>query len=66
MVIFFTVLIYVDDMILTGSNTGILADLKQYLHTQFHMKDLGTLNCFLGLEITQSSKGIFIRQKKYT
>ena len=30
------------------------------------MNDLGTLSYFVGLEITQSGKGIFICQKKYT
>jgi len=59
------VLVYVDDMILIASNSS-LADLKKYLHTQFHVKDLGTLHYFLGLEIIHSSKGIFMCQKKYT
>ena len=63
---FLTVLIYVDDMILTASSQGVLTDLKQYLSFQFHMKDLGTLSCFLGLEFTHTDKGIFICQKKYT
>uniref|UniRef100_A0A7C9CV32 Reverse transcriptase Ty1/copia-type domain-containing protein n=1 Tax=Opuntia streptacantha TaxID=393608 RepID=A0A7C9CV32_OPUST len=62
---FLAVLIYVDDMILTASNPSSLADLKQYLHSQFHMKDLGILSYFLGLEIQSSSKGFFISQKKY-
>jgi len=62
---FLTVLIYVDDMILIASNPSSLADLKQYLHTQFHMKDLGVLSYFLGLEITSSSKG-FLSAKRST
>ena len=63
---FLTVLIYVDDMILTASSSSALANLKAYLHSQFHMNDLGTLNYFLGLEISSSFKGFFLCQKKYT
>jgi len=63
---FLTVLIYVDDMILTASSTNALAELKTYLQSQFHMKDLGSLTYFLGLEVTSSSKGFFLCQKKYT
>ena len=62
---FLAVLIYVDDMIITASNQHILTDVKQYLSSQFHMKDLGILSYFLELEITHSYKGIFICQKKY-
>ena len=62
---FLTVLIYVDDMILTASSSHALDDLKNYLQSQFHMKDLGSLAYFLGLEITSSSKGFFLYQKKY-
>ena len=62
---FLAVLVYVDDMILTASHSSLLTALKQYLHTQFHMKDLGALHYFLGLEITHSSTGIFMCQKKY-
>lgn len=35
------------------------------LAKQFHMKDLDAASYFLGLEITRSSAGIFISQKKY-
>ncbi|KAL8109337.1 hypothetical protein AgCh_025434 [Apium graveolens] len=38
--------------------------LKQFLSQNFHMKDLGQLRYFLGLEIDRSSDGIFICQKK--
>ena len=61
---FLTVLIYVDDMILTASSTSALAALKHYLHSQFHMKDLGSLSYFLGLEITTSSEGFFCLPKE--
>jgi len=62
---FLAILIYVDDMILAATNETVLTELKKYLHTKFHMKDLGVLSYFLGLEITPSPKGFFLCQKKY-
>jgi len=62
---FLALLIYVDDMILAASDESVLAKLKTYLHSKFHMKDLGVISYFLGLEITPSPKGFFLCQKKY-
>ena len=63
---FVAVLVYVDDMIIAGSNHFLVTQIQQYLHSQFHMKDLGTLRYFLGLEIAHSDLGIYISQRKYT
>lgn len=60
------VLVYVDDLLLCGSNMSVITDLKHMLSTQFHMKDLGPIHYFLGLEVDRSSSGFFISQKKYT
>ncbi|KAJ6840048.1 putative uncharacterized mitochondrial protein-like [Iris pallida] len=59
------VLIYVDDILITGNNMESINTLKQFLHTRFRIKDLGDLKFFLGIEIARSKKGIYISQRKY-
>lgn len=61
-----TVLVYVDDLLICGSAMKDIDNLKAMLSAQFHMKDLGPISYFLGLEIARSSSGFFISQKKYT
>jgi hypothetical protein len=58
-------LIYVDDILITGNNIESIKGLKQFLHTRFRIKDLGDLKLFLGIEIARSKKGIYISQRKY-
>ena len=52
-------LIYVDDLVLTGNDDGLCAQFKDYLHNCFHIKDLGRLKYFLGIEVARSKKGLF-------
>ena len=58
-------LLYVDDMIITGDNLSGIQELKDFLSQQFEMKDLGHLSYFLSLEITHSTDGLYITQAKY-
>ena len=53
-------------MVITGSDVEAIATLKDYLSAKFHMKDLGPLSYFLGLEVLQTPTGIFVCQRKYT
>lgn len=63
--VFIAVLIYVDDLIVAGNDAKSCAKFKQYLSECFHMKDLGGLKYFLGLELVRGPSGLFICQRKY-
>ncbi|RVW70963.1 Retrovirus-related Pol polyprotein from transposon RE1 [Vitis vinifera] len=56
--------VYVDDIVITGSDQEGIQRLKQHLFNHFQTKDLGKLNYFLGLEIAQSSLGVVMSQRK--
>ncbi|KAL6323474.1 hypothetical protein AAG906_039046 [Vitis piasezkii] len=58
-------IVYVDDIILTGDNTGEVERLKKVLATKFEVKDLGQMRYFLGMEVAKLRKGISISQRKY-
>ena len=58
-------LLYVDDMIITGADHQFIDFVKKRLHEQFLMTDLGSLRYFLGLEIISSPEGIYLSQEKY-
>jgi ADP-heptose:LPS heptosyltransferase len=59
------IVIYVDDLIITGDNDANIFDLKKLLKKKFEMKDLGELRYFLGIEVIQSPKGIWLLQRQY-
>ena len=59
------VLIYVDDMIISGSDVTAVETFKRYLSSCFHMKDLGVLKYFLGIEVARSATGISLCKRKY-
>ena len=57
--------VYVDDIVITGSDKQGISKLKNFLQTKFQTKDLGVLRYFLGIEIARGRKGIFLSQRKY-
>lgn len=62
--VFLCVLIYVDDLLITGNSFPSIAKFKAYLNSCFSMKDLGPLKYFLGIEVTRNSFGIYVCQRK--
>ena len=57
--------LYVDDMLIIGSNANIIKHTKQMLSKQFDMKDLGLADVILGIKITRHSEGIILSQAHY-
>lgn len=60
------VLVYMDDIVITGSSVDEINCFVQMLHNQFALKNMGELHYFLGIEVSQSSSGsIHLCQRKY-
>jgi hypothetical protein len=57
--------IYVDDLLITGIHDDYIASVKKELKKVFDVTDLGLLHSYLGIEVDQQLKYIFISQKKY-
>ncbi|CAL8993466.1 unnamed protein product, partial [Prunus brigantina] len=58
-------IIYVDDVIVTGDDQAEIQSLQKYLASEFEMKSLGDLKYFLRIEVARSKHGIFLSQRKY-
>eukprot|EP00253_Pinus_taeda_P021274 PITA_21274 len=54
--------LYVDDLILTGSDPNLIIHVKSILKKKFEMTDLGHLHYFLGLQVLQTKEGISLSQ----
>jgi len=59
-------LLYVDDILLTGSNPTLFKSLISDLSSRFAMKDLGNIHYFLGIQSQAHPQGLFLHQQKYT
>ncbi|GKA73800.1 retrovirus-related pol polyprotein from transposon TNT 1-94 [Tanacetum coccineum] len=57
--------IYVDDIIFASTNTAMCNEFANHMTTKFKMSMMGQMSFFLGLQIFQSPRGIFINQSKY-
>lgn len=63
--VFIVLLVYVDDIVVTGNDKVEIEKFKKYLNSKFMIKDLGILKYFLGIEVFQSDSGICLSQRKY-
>ena len=57
--------VYVDDLIITGSNSEEIDSFKISVKTKFEMTDFGLLNSYLGIEMMQDEDGIKMCQTRY-
>ena len=60
------IFVYVDDLILTGSDPKLLTHVKSNLQNKFELTNFGYLHYFLGLQVLQTNEGIFLSQYKYS
>ena len=58
-------LVYVDDLLITGSSTSLVLGIIHKLSNRFSIKDLGLVHFFLGIEIISTSTGMFLSQHQY-
>ena len=59
------ILVYVDDIIVTSSNSLLIEQLISSLNSCFALKDLGPLNFFLGIKVFSSSSSLYFSQARY-
>ncbi|GAU15418.1 hypothetical protein TSUD_44550 [Trifolium subterraneum] len=57
--------LYVDDLLITGSNEAHIREFKVDMMREFEMTDLGHISYFLGIEFQRTSEGLILHQKKY-
>ena len=58
-------LLYVDDIVLTGSSKALLTNIKDNLKKEFPMIDMGRLSYFLGVKVEYNRDGMFLSQRHY-
>ena len=59
------VCLYVDDMLIIGSNINIIKKTKQMLANKFEMKDMGVADVILGIKISRTPQGLVLSQSHY-
>lgn len=59
------ILIYADDLLIDGTDPEAIVKFKGYLSQCFKMKDLGLVKFFLCIEVSRTSDGIYLLQRKY-
>ncbi|KAJ1686058.1 hypothetical protein LUZ63_017448 [Rhynchospora breviuscula] len=59
------ILVYVDDILITGSSSILISKYINHLHDKFALKDLGLVHFFLGIEVSSCAAGLVLSQSKY-
>ncbi|XP_022032267.1 uncharacterized mitochondrial protein AtMg00810-like [Helianthus annuus] len=63
--VFIVLLVYVDDIIISGNCSKQVNNIKLLLKSKFFIKDLGKLQYFLGIEVIRDSTSLCLTQRKY-
>nr|GEZ46745.1 ribonuclease H-like domain-containing protein [Tanacetum cinerariifolium] len=63
--VFIALLVYVDDIVITGDNLSEIEKFKLFLKSKFQIKDLGKLKYFLRIKVLVNKYGICLSQRKY-
>jgi hypothetical protein len=58
-------LLYVDDIVLTGSSSSLLQHIVDRLRAEFAVKDMGPLRFFLGIDVKRTKDGFYLSQERY-
>ncbi|XP_028108478.1 uncharacterized protein LOC114307280 [Camellia sinensis] len=58
-------LVYVDDILITGNSSSHIQSLISHMHSVFALKDLGLVSYFLGIAVHHTPTGLFLSQQKY-
>ena len=53
----------IDDLLFTGNDVKMMQNFKQVMMQAYEMSDLGLLNYFLGIEVSQVKEGIFFLKR---
>ncbi|KAE8719380.1 hypothetical protein F3Y22_tig00109971pilonHSYRG00141 [Hibiscus syriacus] len=59
------ILVYVDDIVLTGNSNEKIEEVVKFLGREFALKDLGDLHYFLGIEVKRSGSSLVLSQRKF-
>lgn len=59
------ILVYVDNILVTGRNDEYITELITLLGSKFVMEDLGTHSYFLGIEVLHHGSSLILSQTKY-
>ena len=62
---FLLICLYVNDLIFTGNNARMIQKFKDFMIREFEMTDIRLMSYYLGIEVKQKEKRIFISQKAY-
>ena len=59
------VAVYVDDLLITGADQGLICEFKREMSSNFEMSGLGLLSYYLGIEVYQEEGRITLNQRRY-